>query len=533
MAEKMEIPHMIYHWKSKPLHSQDYVDPKMTLNFYPDSEVLAKAFSDVLIDYNWKHYTIIYEHEENLIRLKDILQIHQPKAENPTKLMRLDHMNDMEDKKKFGSLLKNVPSKNVIMDINVNHTVEFLRQARDVNMLSDYNSYLITNLDTATLDFDDIVPNDMLPIVNVTTLRIIDTENKEAQNLKEILNTYSAESIETHELPLEAALAYDSVHFFYKALRDFTKDNEGIVKSTSRSCKSLKGGSGNSFGYSFLEYMRVREMEGASGHVEFNKAKSTHKIEPRRGSRTEFQLQILQRDENGFYEIAKWNSTNGVHYSRNETDVEEKLSKSISAKFFRIAIRVQKPFVKKKKANEAEGIFYEGNDRYEGYCIELIQKISQQLKFKYEFFEVLDNKNGNIEPNGEWNGLVGEITKGRADVAIADLTITFDRKKAVDFTNPFMTLGIGILFVKPTPKEKNLFSFLDPFTPSVWISTGCAYLFISALVFLLSRINNDDWESSHPCQQDPEEVESIWNILNCVWLMMGSIMGQGSDILPK
>lgn len=181
-----------------------------------------------------------------------------------------------------------------------------------------------------------------------------------------------------------------------------------------------------------------------------------------------------------------------------------------------------------------EGVFLEGNDRYHGYCIELIQRIQQQLKFKYEFEVVSDGKNGNFDPaRNEWNGLIGEIMKGRADLAIADLTITYDRKKVVDFTNPFMNLGIGILYVKPTPKEKNLFSFLDPFTTSVWVYTGLAYLFISVLVFLLSRINNDDWESSHPCQQDPEEVESIWNILNCVWLMMGSIMGQGSDILPK
>jgi uncharacterized membrane protein YccF (DUF307 family) len=59
---------------------------------------------------------------------------------------------------------------------------------------------------------------------------------------------------------------------------------------------------------------------------------------------------------------------------------------------------------------------------------------------------------------------------------------------------------------------------------------GLAYLFISVLVFILSRINNDDWESSHPCNQEPEEVESIWNILNCIWLMMGSIMGQGERL---
>lgn len=293
MAEKLEIPHMIYHWKTKPLHSQDYVDPKMTLNFYPDAEVLAKAFSDVLIDYTWKHYTIVYENDENLLRLKDILQIHQPKAENPTKLMRLDLMNDM-DKKKFGSLLKNVPSKNVILDINVNHTVEFLKQAKDVKMLLDYNKYLITNLDTATVDFDDLM--ETLPNSNITTLRILNTENKEAQNLKDILNSYGDEHIETYQLPLEAALVYDAAHFFYKSLKDFAQ-NPQEVRSTSRTCKNLKGGSGNSFGYSFLEFMRVRDMDGASGHVEFNKAKSSSKVEPRRGSRTEFQLQVLEMEE--------------------------------------------------------------------------------------------------------------------------------------------------------------------------------------------------------------------------------------------
>ena len=43
----------------------------------------------------------------------------------------------------------------------------------------------------------------------------------------------------------------------------------------------------------------------------------------------------------------------------------------------------------------------------------------------------------------------------------------------------------------------------------------------------------DDWESSHPCNQEPEELENIWNMHNCIWLTMGSIMGQGCDILPK
>jgi hypothetical protein len=43
----------------------------------------------------------------------------------------------------------------------------------------------------------------------------------------------------------------------------------------------------------------------------------------------------------------------------------------------------------------------------------------------------------------------------RADLAICDLTITYDRRSAVDFTMPFMTLGkdifplIGFLLTMP------------------------------------------------------------------------------------
>jgi ionotropic glutamate receptor len=517
---------MIYHWKSKPLHAQEYFDPKMTLNFYPEAEALAKAFASILIDYTWKHYTIVYENEEHLVRLKDILQIHKPKSENPISLMRLDdviHMN-----LKFGSLLKKVPSKNIVLDVTTEQIIEFLTQAREVGKLLDYNKYFITNLDTATINFGSLM--DTLPNSNLTSVRLINTTNNAMRNVISGLNMFGYD-IEPKELPLEAALVHDAVHFFYEALMDFAP-NPQDVQTPSKSCKNLN--SGSNYGFTFLEFMRLRELpDGASGHVEFNKAKTGSKTEPRRGSRTEFQLEILEMSPEGFGEIARWNSSNGVFYSRDESDTEEKIVKSISSKTFKIAIRVEEPFIVLRKPKD-DTEFLEGNDRFEGYCVELIQRIQKQLGYKYELELVADGKNGNFDKEkNEWNGLIGEIIKGKADLAIADLTITYDRKKVVDFTTPFMNLGIGILFTKPVPKEKNLFSFLDPFTTAVWIYTGLAYIFISILVFILSRINNDDWESSHPCNQDPEEVESIWNILNCVWLMMGSIMGQGSDILPK
>ena len=103
---------------------------------------------------------------------------------------------------------------------------------------------------------------------------------------------------------------------------------------------------------------------------------------------------------------------------------------------------------------------------------------------------------------GEWNGLMGEllaqvrhnirdlktvIPLQKADLAIADLTITYEREQAVDFSMPFMNLGISILYKKPQKKPPDLFSFLSPLSLDVWIYTATAYLGVSILLFILAR----------------------------------------------
>ena len=48
--------------------------------------------------------------------------------------------------------------------------------------------------------------------------------------------------------------------------------------------------------------------------------------------------------------------------------------------------------------------------------------------------------------SGNWNGMIGEVLMpvedGGADFAIADLSMTSSRASVVDFSMPWMTLGI-------------------------------------------------------------------------------------------
>lgn len=83
-----------------------------------------------------------------------------------------------------------------------------------------------------------------------------------------------------------------------------------------------------------------------------------------------------------------------------------------------------------------------GNAQFEGYSLDLIYEISRILGFNYTFNLVPDGRYGSFnKKTKEWDGMMKELLDQKADLAIADLTITYDREQVVDFTMPFMNLG--------------------------------------------------------------------------------------------
>lgn len=52
-------------------------------------------------------------------------------------------------------------------------------------------------------------------------------------------------------------------------------------------------------------------------------------------------------------------------------------------------------------------------------------------------------------------------------------------------------------------------------------------------MYIISRISPYEWVSSHPCEDEPEEMENQFSLGNCIWFVLGSIMQQGSDLAPR
>lgn len=51
----------------------------------------------------------------------------------------------------------------------------------------------------------------------------------------------------------------------------------------------------------------------------------------------------------------------------------------------------------------------EGNDRYEGFCVDMLKELADILKFKYRIRLVGDGLYGVPGANGTWSGMVGEL----------------------------------------------------------------------------------------------------------------------------
>lgn len=56
-----------------------------------------------------------------------------------------------------------------------------------------------------------------------------------------------------------------------------------------------------------------------------------------------------------------------------------------------------------------KGEVLQGNSRYEGFCIDMLDKIAKKVGFKYVIKLVEDGNYGNDNGDGTWTGMVGEL----------------------------------------------------------------------------------------------------------------------------
>jgi len=91
----------------------------------------------------------------------------------------------------------------------------------------------------------------------------------------------------------------------------------------------------------------------------------------------------------------------------------------------------------------------EGSGEYTGFDMELIRAIGKKLGYKVEIV------------NMGFDALIPALNSGNIDAAIAGMSITDERRKAVDFSDPYYTSGLIVVVNKDDTAVKGIDDLKD------------------------------------------------------------------------
>ncbi|XP_044262845.1 glutamate receptor ionotropic, kainate 2-like [Tribolium madens] len=503
ICDYKDLAHVITRWV---YNSADY---RSVINFYPHSAYLTSAYFSVLMLWEWKSFTVFYEDDESILRLADLLNL----AKNEGIIVTVKQLYEgLNETPVYRTTLKEAVrsgEKNFIIDCKIENLEEVLIQAQQVGLMtSDYN-FFITNLDLQTIDLEPFQYSE----ANITGLRILDPLN-EMFHVKAGAILRQKPNFNLMKMRTETALLIDAVSVITQVInRKLSIKDMEMVDITCNSPKSSR------HGYTIANHVKTSKYDEMTGRIEFDG----------NGFRSNFNLDIIELTQEGISKIGTWNMSKGlVMLSHKVEDVVEDPF-SLRNKTFKVITCLTDPYCMLKETS----IQLFGNDRFEGFAIDLIHELSLMEGFNYTFILREDKQNGDKnQSTGEWSGMIGDVIDGVADLAIADLTITAGREEAVDFTSPFMNLGISILAQKPGTAPPSFFSFADPFALDTWIMIALAYAVVSVSFFILSRICPDEWTNPYPCVEEPEFLINQFSLSNSFWYAVGSLMQQGTELAP-
>ncbi|XP_054797682.1 glutamate receptor 2.7-like [Prosopis cineraria] len=127
-----------------------------------------------------------------------------------------------------------------------------------------------------------------------------------------------------------------------------------------------------------------------------------------------------------------------------------------------------------------------------GFCIDVFKAVLEVLPYALPY-EFIPFAKANGESAGTYDELISQVYYGNFDAVVGDTTILANRSKYVDFTLPYTESGVTMIVPMKYDRKKNAWAFLKPLTWELWATTGCSFVFIGFVVWVLEHRINDSF----------------------------------------
>ncbi|KAL3103114.1 hypothetical protein niasHS_002300 [Heterodera schachtii] len=514
VSNGLEVP--MINWDLSP---RAFHHPNNTYNFEvsirpPTAQLLA----DLLIMKGWKQ--MVYWHDaENADKAAQNLRLIYLHLQHKNESIRSEMLQLPEEVNLFGKFLQTFnlqrfgsnSSVGIVMDMANSFRQQRLLQAiRSAQFMQQKYHYVVANYDLQPYDVEMFQQGN----INITGFQLVDRESREYALLSRMVELKMKELGERPGLDLETRLAYvhDAVVVAKAALESTLKKNDSLFQRNFRRRGFYNRNFPGIYCYPFTDKENPNR---PSGTFEHGKAIATAlstlslagsvdgtltgRIEfDRDGTRKNFLVTVvdLTSDTKSAFnkkELLFWKQSVGFLKDRTEAQhVRTAHLESGLKKVLRVVTVRSDPFVMlkrecdTKRGGSENASECEGNNKFEGYCIDLLKLLSEREDFRditYEIFISQKNQYGAKQQDGSWDGIIGHLLRGEADLSVASLTINQDRERVVDFSKPFLTTGISIMIKKPDKQEFSVFSFMAPLSSEIWMYIIFAYVGVRPFPF--------------------------------------------------
>ncbi|KAL7863475.1 hypothetical protein SRHO_G00124590 [Serrasalmus rhombeus] len=470
--------------------------------------------------YKWDKFAYLYDSDRGLTTLQVVLDTAAERKWQVTAI-NVGNMKDERKDEAYRSLfqdLENKKERRVILDCEQDKVKDIMEQIITIGRHVKGYHYIIANLGFVDGDLSKIQYGG----ANVSGFQIVDFEDPLVSKFDQ-----RWEALEEKEYPgadskirYTSALTYDAVQVMTEAFRYLHKQRIDISRRANNGDCLANPAVPWAQGVEIERALKQVRVEGLTGNIQFDQY----------GRRVNYTVNVMELKSNGPVKIGYWNEVDKMVVTKSDLFPNDTMG--LENKTVIVTTILEAPYVMLKKNAD----LFVDNERYEGYCVDLAAEIAKHCGFKYRLKIVEDGKYGARDAETKiWNGMVGELVYGKADIAVAPLTITLVREEVIDFSKPFMSLGISIMIKKPQKSKPGVFSFLDPLAYEIWMCIVFAYIGVSVVLFLVSRFSPYEWhtEEYEDGQIQTNESTNEFGIFNSLWFSLGAFMRQGCDISPR
>uniref|UniRef100_A0A8C6U6E4 Glutamate receptor n=1 Tax=Neogobius melanostomus TaxID=47308 RepID=A0A8C6U6E4_9GOBI len=452
--------------------------------------------------YKWDKFAYLYDSDRGLTTLQVVLDTAAERKWQVTAI-NVGNLKDERKDEAYRSLfqdLENKKERRVILDCEQDKVKDIMDQVITIGRHVKGYHYIIANLGFVDGDLSKIQYGG----ANVSGFQIVDFDDPLVSKFDQ-----RWEALEEKEYPgadsrirYTSALTYDAVQVMTEAFRYLHKQRIDFTRRANTGDCLANPAVPWAQGVEIERALKQVRVDGLTGNIQFDQ----------HGKRVNYSVNIMELKTNGPVKVTAPPFPSFTHYVKdgNKTVI--------------VTTILEAPYVMLKKNAD----LFMDNERYEGYCVDLAAEIAKHCGFKYQLKIVSDGKYGARD-------LKINTGQTKADIAVAPLTITLVREEVIDFSKPFMSLGISIMIKKPQKSKPGVFSFLDPLAYEIWMCIVFAYIGVSVVLFLVSRFSPYEWhtEEYEDGQIQTNESTNEFGIFNSLWFSLGAFMRQGCDISPR